>query len=391
MKFIHLHLLNIFMKKLHYSLFFLLLVLTAGCKKDTATADTKEISNENSIKYAKGLEIYRHDGFSIVKVTNPWPDAKENFTYIMQQKGGIVPDSLKKYTVLQVPLKSIVVTSTTHVPALELLGVENTLTGFPTTDYISSINTRKRIDAGKVKDVGVNENLNTEIMIDLSPDAVVGFSISSNNKTLSLLEQSGLKVLYNGDWTEQSPLGKAEWIKFFGALYDKEDQANAIFDKIEEDYKAALSLAKNTGKKPTVLAGSMFQGQWYVPQGKSWASLFLKDANADYLWKDSEGTGGLSLSFEMVLEKAENAEYWIAPGQFSSLKEMTDANPHYAQFSAFKNKKVYSYGTKKGAKGGILYFEMGPTRPDLILKDMIKILHPELLKDHELYFFEQLK
>jgi iron complex transport system substrate-binding protein len=391
LKFIHLHHLNIIMRNLYYTLFFLLLVLTAGCKKEQQEHAVTTTVATNSIKYAKGLEIYKYDGFSVVKVTNPWPDAKENFTYVMQQKGGVVPDSLKKYTVLQVPLQSIVVTSTTHVPALELLGVENTLTGFPTTDYISSINTRKRIDAGKVKDVGVNENLNTEIMIDLSPDAVVGFSISSNNKTLSLLEQSGLKVLYNGDWTEQSPLGKAEWIKFFGALYDKETKADAIFDKIVKDYNEALSLAKNTGKFPTVLAGSMFQGQWYVPQGQSWASLFLKDANADYLWKDSEGTGGLSLSFESVLDKAENAEYWIAPGQFASLKEMTDSNPHYSQFSAFKNKKVYSYGTKKGAKGGILYFEMGPTRPDLILKDMIKILHPELLKDYQLYFFDQLK
>lgn len=379
------------MRNLHYTLFFLLFVLTSACKKEQQAQEAKNTESANSIKHAKGLEIYKHDGFSIVKVTNPWPDAKENFTYIMQQKGGIVPDSLKKYTVLQVPLKSIVVTSTTHVPALELLGVENTLTGFPTTDYISSINTRKRIDAGKVKDVGVNENLNTEIMIDLSPDAVVGFSISSNNKTLALLEQSGLKVLYNGDWTEQSPLGKAEWIKFFGALYDKQEQADKIFKQIEKDYKEALTLAKNTGKKPTVLSGSMFQGQWYVPQGGSWASLFLKDANADYLWKDSEGTGGLALSFETVLDKAENAEYWIAPGQFASLKEMTDNNPHYGQFSAFKNKKVYSYGTKKGAKGGILYFEMGPTRPDLILKDMIKIVHPELLKDYQLYFFDQLK
>ena len=134
----------------------------------------------------------------------------------------------------------------------------------------------------------------------------------------------------------------------------------------------------------------MYQDQWYVPQGESWAALFMKDAQANYLWADSKGTGSLSLPFETVLDKAQNADYWIAPGDFSSLKEMNESNPHYMEFTAFKNKKVYSYSAKKGAKGGILYFELSPTRPDWVLKDLIKILHPELLADHELFFFQKL-
>ena len=108
-------------------------------------------------------------------------------------------------------------TSTTHIPSLELLGVENTLIGFPSTDYISSEKTRKLIDAGKVREVGVNENLNTEVLIDIKPDVIVSFGLNNSNPTLDNLQKSGLKVMLNGDWTEQSPLGKAEWIKFFGA------------------------------------------------------------------------------------------------------------------------------------------------------------------------------
>ena len=228
-------------------------------------------------------------------------------------------------------------------------------------------------------------------MIDLAPDAVVGFSISSNNKSLNALKKSGLKILYNGDWTEQSPLGKAEWIKFFGVLYDQEDKADKLFADIEKGYKEALTLAEKATTKPTVLGGAMFQDQWYLPQGGSWAALFLKDAKANYLWADAEGTGSLTLSFETVLDKAQDADVWVGPGQFTTYKEMTDANPHYAQFKAFKTKNVYSYSSKKGPTGGILYFELAPNRPDLVLKDLISILHPELLPGYEKHFFEKLK
>lgn len=366
----------------------------SGCKEETKTntvsaTETKAVAN--AVKHASGLEIYRYDGYTVVKVTNPWPDAKEAFTYVMQKKNGIVPDSLKSHTILQVPLKTVVVTSTTHIPSLEMLGEENTLVGFPDMNYISSEKTRARIDAGKVKEAGKNEQLNTEVLLDLNPDALVGFSISSHNKTMDNLRQSGMKVLYNGDWNEQSPLGKAEWIKFFGALYDKEAKADELFAQIEKDYNDALALAKKATAKPTVLCGAIYQNQWYMPQGGSWGALFLKDAGADYLWSGSEGTGSLSLSLETVLDKAENADFWIGPSQYTSLKEMTDANPHYAQFKSFKNKQVYSSANKKGKTGWLIYYELANNRPDLVLKDLIAILHPELLPGYQLKFFERLK
>jgi iron complex transport system substrate-binding protein len=371
------------------ALFILVILVFIQCKKESKK-EAKTTTIENSIQYANGLEIYKQQGFSIVKITNPWPEAKESFTYILQEKNGIIPDSLKQFPIIQIPLKSIVVTSTTHIPSLELLGVENTLIGFPSTDYISSEKTRKLIDAGKVREVGVNENLNTEVLIDMNPDLIVSFGINSSNPTLDNLQKSGLNIMLNGDWTEQSPLGKAEWIKFFGALYGLDSKANAIFSTIEKEYKTTLELAKKATTQPTVLCGAMYQEQWYVPQGKSWAALFLKDAQSNYLWANTKGTGSLAVSFEVILEKAKNAEFWIAPGNFSSLKEMSDSNPHYKQFTSFKNKKVYSYALNKGAKGGIIYFEWSPTRPDWVLKDFIKIIHPELVPNHKLFFFQKL-
>ena len=376
-----------FVKNTVFLFFFFFLFVQ--CKKENQHEIKSRIKNE--ISYAKGLEIYKYKDFSVVKITKPWPGAKENFTYVLKEKNGIIPDSLKRFTIIPIPLKSIVVTSTTHIPALEMLGIENTLVGFPNTDYISSEKTRKLIDAGKVREVGTNETLNTEVLIDMAPDLIVSFSLNNNNPTIDNLQKSGLKVIYNGDWTEQSPLGKAEWIKFFGALYGLDAKANTIFSEIEKEYTTTLALAKKAIAKPTVLCGAMYQDQWYVPQGESWASLFMKDAQSNYLWADSKGTGSLSLPFETVLDKAQNADYWISPGDFSSLKEMNDSNPHYKEFTAFKNKKVYSYSINKGAKGGILYFELSPTRPDWVLKDFIKIFHPELLPNHKLFFFQKLE
>ena len=367
------------------------LLFLFGCKPNDPNEKTKISAVANSVKYAKGLELYHYKGFKVMKVTKPWPEATAGFTYILKEKNGIVPDSLKGFSIISVPIQSIVVTSTTHIPALEMLGVENTLVGFPSTNFISSTKTRKRIDNGKVREVGINESLNTEVLIDMKPDAIVTFGINNNNSTIDNLKKSGLNILINGDWTEQSPLGKAEWIKFFGALYNLDAKAYTLFTSIETNYNNALALANKTTISPTVLSGAIYQDQWYVPQGESWASLFLRDAKANYLWKESKGFGSLSLPFEKVFEKGQNAEFWVAPGDFSSLKQMSDSNIHYAEFASFKNKKVYSYAVNKGAKGGIIYFELASARPDLVLKDLIKIFHPELLPKYSPFFFIKLE
>ena len=369
----------------------LVLIFVLGCQQKKAVSASSITVGTNQIEFAKGLSIYKYEGYSVVKITNPWPKATQSYTYILQEKNGIIPDSLKKNTTIQVPVKTIVVTSTTHIPSLEMLGVENSLIGFPNLDYISSEKVRNRIEAGKIKELGNNQNLNTEILIDSAPDVIVGYGIDNNNPTLDNLQKSGLKVLLNGDWNEQIPLGKAEWIKLFGTLYGKEATAKKLFDAVVTSYQKTVALASKTNTKPTVLAGAIYENQWYLPQGNSWGCYFLKDANVQYLWADSKGTGSLSLSFETVLEKAQNADIWIGPSEFTSLQEMQTSNPHYSQFKAFQNKKVFSYSTKKGKTGGIIFYELAPNRPDLVLKDMLKIMHPEVLPEYQLYFFEQLQ
>ena len=359
------------------------------CKNESKSETT--ISPKNEVRYAEGFSIQNYFGYSVVTVKNPWPKATKTYTYILKEKGGIVPDSLKQNTIISVPIKTIVVTSTTHIPSLEMLDEVNTLVGFPHCDYISSEKVRARIDAGNIRELGNNKDLNTEVILDLQPNVIIGYGIDNKNPTLDNLQKSGLKVMLNGDWNEETALGKAEWIKFFGALYGKQKQADELFTKIENDYLKIIAIAKMAKTTPTILAGDMFEDRWYLPKGTSWGSLLLKQANSNYLWQETSGTGSLSLSFETVFEKAQNADVWITSGQFSSLKEMTDMNPHYAKFDAFKNKNVYSFSGKKGKTGGILYYELAPNRPDLVLKDLVKILHRELLPSYQPFFFEKLK
>jgi len=361
-----------------------------GCQKNEKKALATDATTTNSIQFAKSLAIQKHEGFTVVTVSNPWPDAVKNFTYVLKEKNGVVPDSLKKYTQINVPLQSIVVSSTTNIPFLEMLGVEKSLVGFPHTDYVSSEKTRALIDAGKVKNVGQNEKLNIEQLIDLNPNLIVTFGIDNNNPTIENLQKSGLNVLIQADWMEQSPLGKAEWLKLYGVLFGKEKEANQLFENIVKEYHNAIQLVDNQKPTSTVLYGSMYQDQWFVARGSSWVAQFMKDAKANYLWAALEGTGSLGLSFENILDKAKTANFWIATGSFKSLAELEKANPHYSQFDAFANKNIYTFEGKLGATGGTIFYELSPARPDLVLKDYIKIFHPELLPDYTFTFAKKL-
>lgn len=370
--------------------FLLLFFSLVACKKNETADVVKPEIAKNSVEYASGLSIIKQDGYSVVTVSNPWPNANKKFTYILKEKQATVPDSLKSYTTIKVPLESIVVTSTTNIPFLEMLEVENKLIGFPHTDYISSEKTRALIDKGSVKDVGQNEKLNVEQLIELSPELIVTFGVDNNNPTLDNLKKSGLNVLIQGDWMEQSPLGKAEWIKLYGALFGKEEKAKELFDKIVLSYNQAKKLVATKEVNSTVLYGSMYQDVWYVAKGSSWVAQFIKDAQANYLWSNLEGSGSEGLSFEKVLDKAKTAHFWIATGSFKTLDELAKSNPHYGEFDAFKNKTIYTFESKIGATGGTIYYELSPSRPDLVLKDYVKIFHPDVLPSYEFTFASKL-
>ena len=370
----------------------LFLVFSTSCKPDK-TGLNQEGNTKFSIqiKYANGFEIVQFKDYKKLIIKVPYPNSKEVFEYLLYNTS-FSKKPTATLPIISVPIEKIVVTSTTHIPMLEALGVESTLIGFPHTTYISSPKTKKLIANGAVKEIGMKESLNTEILLDLQPTVVVGFSMSQPSKALRLIEKSGIPVLLNGDWLEETPLGRAEWIKFFGVLYNKEKEADSIFKSIENNYLKAVALAKKAVKQPTVLSGAMMSKDlWNLPAGESFVARFLKDANTKYLWKNSTGKGSLSISFESVLDKGQTADYWIAPGYFSSKKQLLKSNTHYQKFTAFKKDHIFTFASTTGTDGGVLYFELGPTRPDLVLKDIIKITHPELLKDYSPTFFKKMK
>ncbi len=373
---------------------FLLTLCLFSCKDDSKKQSkvTQEKGNAITLKYATGFSITKYSDHKKIEINSPWPNAKKTYKSILINGEHDVEWKDKSfYNKAKYPIQKIVVTSTTHLPALELLGVENTLVGFPGTNYISSEKIRTNVDNNTIRELGKNEGINTEVLLELNPDLVVGFGVNGTNKTFETIEKSGIPVLYNGDWVETSPLAKAEWIKFFGALYNKEREADSIFNVIEKNYLDAKELAKTVKNKPTVLSGAMHKDVWYLPSGTSPEAQILNDANVNYLWSDTTDKGSLALSFETVYNKAHDANLWLSPSYYNSLDALEKASQHYTKFDAFKQKQVYSFVNTTGATGGVLYYELGTARPDIILKDIIKVCHPDLLPDYQPYFFKPLQ
>ena len=202
----------------------LILAIFISCKqqKKETPSNTTPLK-QGKIEYAKGFSIEKSaNGITVIKITSPWPNAESAFTYALIPREKLASITLNKDeydAMVAVPVEKIVATSTTHIPALEALGVEDKLIGFPDANYISSEKTRKRIESGLIKELGKNESLNTELVLEINPDVVFGFSINNQNKTYETLQRSNIPVVYNGDWTEEMPLGKAEWIKFFAPFF----------------------------------------------------------------------------------------------------------------------------------------------------------------------------
>lgn len=354
-----------------------------------------EPHTNGGLRHATGLHVVKEaNGITVIHVQSPWPDAKDGFSYALVPKelAPVVTLDRDAYdAIISIPVERVVVTSTTHIPALVSLGKVQSIAGFPGTGYISSPAARAMVNNGDITDIGTNEAINTEMVLELQPDLVIGFAVSNGNKAYDVLQQSGIPVVYNGDWTEESPLGKAEWIKFFAPFFGLEKKADSLFAEIESDYLAARELAAAVSEKPTVLSGALYKDVWYLPGGNSWAARFLEDANSHYLWQDNNKVGSLSLSVESVIAKAGEADYWISPSQYTSYEEMENANRHYSRFKAFRDKKVHTFARTRGASGGYEYYELAPNRPDMVLKDLIHILHPGLLPEHEPYFFKPLE
>lgn len=369
-----------------------LLIITLSCLLFACVQTTKnESSHSSSLKYAKGFRVTREKGYTLVEVTNPYPQSSVALRYIVVQRGAEVPVHDNNTEVIVAPVEKMVCTSTSHVGLLDQLDAEEVLIGFPTTDLISSEKIRPRIDSGLVADLGIDSEMNLELLYSLKPELVMGYSISGDMVKLSRVSDLGIPVVINAEYLEDHPLGRAEWIKFMAVFLDKENEADSIFNRIEKEYLAAKSLVENNTTKPTTISGILYGDAWFLPGGQNYAAKMLADAGYYYLWEDDSSSDFLKLDFESVYAKGVDAEYWIGVGSFNSLDEMKAAEQRYELFAAFNQGNVYTYDARRGPTGGSEYFELGYARPDLVLKDLIKIANPELLPDYALYFHKRLE
>jgi len=301
-----------------------------------------------------------------------------------------VPTHAADVTVVHTPVRSIVCTSTTHIPHLDYLGVSSKLVGFPTTDYISSEIMRQRIDAGLVKDLGVDHSMDSEALFALKPDVVMGYTMAPGLGSLKKIKDRGIPVVVNAEYLEPHPLGRAEWIKFTALFFGRQHQADSVFKIVEDEYLRGAGLVKNETVKPTVMCGILYGDTWFAPGGKNHAAQLLYDAGAQYVWQADASQGFLEISFESMYRQAGQADLWIGVGSFKSKSEMAAAESRYALFKPFQTGQVYTYDGRKGKKGGSEFLELGYLRPDIVLMDLVAIVHPGKLPGYTPYFHRKI-
>jgi iron complex transport system substrate-binding protein len=381
---------------------FLITTLIIACHNTTIHTSTNTcITNYNpkqdyfpnkiKISHATGLAVEYHNNYKIVTIKNPWQNAKTQFQYLLVQCGTPTPKGFNQAQVITVPINSIVSLSTTHLPHLAKLGVVNKLVGISNSNQVNNPDVVERIKAGKIIQVGNNSNVDIEKLLELNPDLVTTFGTgNSQTDSYGKLSEAGLKVAINAEYMEDSPLGRSEWLKFTALFFNQEAQAEKIFNEIASRYAQMAEKAKSVKNPPTVFVGFDFKGTWFMPAGNSYVAKYLADAGGNYLWSDDKSAGSLPLSFEIVLERAANADYWLNFSQsWQSLKDVIAEDSRYGDFKSVKTGNLYNNNARVNANGGNDYWEGGISNPDIVLADLIKILHPEILPHHQLFYYRK--
>jgi len=344
------------------------------------------------LTYTDGFMIEYHNNYKVVTVLTPWPGATESLQYVLVQCGTSAPDGFSEAQIIEVPVMSIVTLSTTYLPFLDELGLLDRLVGLDDATYVSNPTVLKMAEEGKLTLLGYGSGVNVEQALDLQPDLIMAYgSGAAEYDAHPVLMDAGLKVVINAEWLDTSPLGRAEWGKFIAVFFNKEADGEALFAETAQQYNDLVALAASATDKPTVFANTDYQGTWFMPGGNSFAAAFLKDAGASYLWADDTSTGSLPLAFEAVFDKAKDAQFWVNVGFFFTLEDLLAADARYADFAAFQNGTVWNNDAKTSAAGGNDVYESAVAHPELVLADLIKIFHPDLLPDHELVYYRQVK
>nr|WP_228456325.1 ABC transporter substrate-binding protein [Chryseobacterium shigense] len=290
----------------------------------------------------------------------------------------------------QTPFKKIVLLNASMAGYISELGAENLVVGVSSPEYIYSEKIQSLLKEGKIQNVGSEQKYDVEKIISMKPDAVFTNYIASFDNTYQLLKNNGIQVVFLDEYMEQLPLEKTAYIKLFGEFFGKEKEAGEKYREIEKNYNKLKQLALKAKDQPVVLANEMYGNVWYLPGGKTSVANYITDANASYIMKDNKEEKSLTMSFEEVYAKSGSVRYWINAGIHASKKEMLGTNPLYGKLEVFNKGKIYTIAGKERQKAND-FFESGAIRADLILKDYIKIFHPELLPEYQLTYMKELQ
>jgi len=365
--------------------------LTEGCV-DHYAPGVDYFPAKVSVDYAGNFTVEYHDHYKTVTITTPYAGG-DAVQYVVVQCGTPAPADVGNATVIEAPAGRLITLSTSYLPFVEALGLLDQLVGHDKFAYVSNPAVRARIDAGQLVEVGEGAAVNVERVLELEPSLILASSSGMVDfDAHPVLQQAGLPVVLTGEHMEPTPLGRAEWVKFVALFYNREAQANEVFDRVAAEYQALVALAAGVKERPRVFLDSPWQGTWYMAGGQSFTARLLADAGAAYVYADDASTGSLTLDFESVLDRAGDADFWVnANGFWLSLDDALAADERFAEFQAFQDGNVWTNNLRLNEFGGNDYYETGPAYPQLILADLIAIFHPDLLPEHEFTFYRHLE
>lgn len=368
------------------------LLLAAGCAAAPAGAPPAagcdpEPAARSTIEHAQNVALRYEEGYQVLTVAEPSPGAPPETYVLVRCDGAAIPAELAGAQRVTVPVDSLYAGSTTHLPLLVDLDRLDVLTGVATAGYVSSPQVRERIDAGEVAEYAPTEQVDVERVLTGRPDVLMtgGF----DDPAYATLRDAGVPVVANAEYLEPTPLGRAEWIKVMAALTGDELRATAVFDQLEAAYTETAERAAAAEPVP-VVAGSLFQGTWSVPAGGSYLGRLLDDAGGANPWADDPSPGSLTLDFETVYATAGQAPVWLATQNWSSRADALAEDPRYGELAAVRDGQVWTANRAIGPGGGNDFYERGVTRPDLVLADLVAILHPDLAPGHSFTFYTPL-
>ncbi len=373
-------------------IFLFIVLFIYSCTQNNDNIITKHkssvlIKNKTSIDYAKGFDIEYFNNYKLITVYNPWDSNAVYWQYYIYKDSTEI-NNVKAGKVFNIKskLEKTIALSGAQIAFLDKLNLLNKISAVSDSKYIFNRNILNKVKNERVEEVGDVMNLNYEKIIFMSPDIVFATGWDKFNNSLDKISKLNIPIAYVIEWQENTPLARAEWIKFIAAFYDKEELADSVFNSIVDNYNDLKNKAKTIKDKPTILHGNMQGDSWYVPGGKSYVANIYKDAGLNYLWSNNTSKGSVPFSFEDVYLRGLNADFWFTNEAFTSNNNFIVTDERYRLFSAYKNNKIFANTVRITKFGGNDYWESGVINPDIILRDIISLVHPNLIDDGGFYY-----